>query len=312
LPAAEAYVYIDLAALRRGAGFAQLPKVEFDPEYAEFVRQTGFQFERDLDLAAFAIHPSAPAPTQGQAPGETRYSEVFVAHFDAPRLTEYLRKLSTSVESYHGFEVFVIPLPGRTLRVAWLGKQTVVASNTDGPYALQGMIDRYQQIDPNPPDMMRTHYRDVPIGSLLWAIARIGSAGESRSSAISLPGGYDLFFPANTVIVASVRYLGSINLRAQAFAPDEDAARRISDQLSAFLAVYRAIESASAEGGDPDVKRFFDSVHVSQEDRRAELTASIPPGFVKKLLSEAPALPAATPRPTTPAPPSPKPRSRKK
>jgi hypothetical protein len=36
------------------------------------------------------------------------------------------------------------------------------------------------------------------------------------------------------------------------------------------------------------LKAFFDSISVSQQQNRAELNATIPPGFIKKLVSEAP------------------------
>jgi hypothetical protein len=46
-----------------------------------------------------------------------------------------------------------------------------------------------------------------------------------------------------------------------------------------------------------DVKTFFDSLKVEQAGNRAILTATVPPGFVKKVFVEAPAeavVPAVT------------------
>jgi hypothetical protein len=113
-----------------------------------------------------------------------------------------------------------------------------------------------------------------------------------------------LFFPPDTVAVASVRYLGSIDVKAQAITTSDDGARRIADQLSAFLAVFRTLE-LSAGGPDPDVKAFFDSIKVEQEGNKAELTADLPQGFLKKLLTEPPteiqpAAPAAVPEKPAP------------
>jgi hypothetical protein len=293
LPAADAYLYFDLATMRRGAGFRSLPQVEMDPEYANFVRETGFQFERDLDEAAFAVH--LPRPGEGSQPAspsyreaENRYSEVFVARFDRARLAAYLHKLAGPEEQYRGTTIYAVPLPGRTVRVAILSKDMVAASNTQGPYLIQGMIDRQQQLTVSTPDLLRAYYGRVPMGSLAWAIARIGRPGQPGNSAVALPGGFNLFFPAGTVMVGSVRYLGAVHLRAQAIAPSQEAARTVFDQLSAFLALFRTLETQAA-GSDRDVKEFFDSFQVTQDKDVTSVTATVPPGFAKKLLSEAPA-----------------------
>ena len=90
------------------------------------------------------------------------------------------------------------------------------------------------------------------------------------------------------MVVASLRFLGSVDFRAQAIATSNDAAQRVADQLSAFLALFRALES-QAHGGDKDVKGFFESIKVTLQDNRAEMQATVPAGFVKKLVSEAPA-----------------------
>ena len=63
LPEADAIVYLDLRPMRLAATFAQTPKIERDAEYDNFVRATGFEFERDLQQAAIAVHlPAASAP----------------------------------------------------------------------------------------------------------------------------------------------------------------------------------------------------------------------------------------------------------
>src|SRR5579863_1570804 len=81
LPGADAFFYLDLSRARRANSGKELPAVSHDPEYERFIRETGFQFERDLDEAAFAVHYPANWPggggTGGSAP-EARFSEVLV------------------------------------------------------------------------------------------------------------------------------------------------------------------------------------------------------------------------------------------
>src|SRR5271155_1202364 len=94
LPGADAFFYLDLSWARRANSGKELPAVSHDPEYERFIHETGFQFERDLHEAAFAIHYPANWPgggTGGPAP-EPRFSEVLVGKFHGERLTAYLRQ----------------------------------------------------------------------------------------------------------------------------------------------------------------------------------------------------------------------------
>ena len=76
LPAdAPVVAYADVAALRTVAssqlgavlGLAS-PGPQADKDYADFVRDTGFDYTRDLDRAAVAAWPSSLAPAPGQTP----------------------------------------------------------------------------------------------------------------------------------------------------------------------------------------------------------------------------------------------------
>ena len=54
-------------------------------------------------------------------------------HFDHTRVSQYLSKLSNNtIEHYGGHDIYVIPLEGRTLRVALLGLDAAAASNRPG------------------------------------------------------------------------------------------------------------------------------------------------------------------------------------
>ena len=289
LPPADAYLYFDLAVVRRADVFGSLPKVDFDPEYADFVRQTGFNLEKDLDEAAFALQRSTVAATpslSAQAP-EWRNTGVFTVSFDRPKVEAYLRGISNSNEAYRNTTIYSIPLPGRTVRVAILDARTVAVSNTEGPYVLQGIIDRHAQLTRGAPALVHDYYGRLPWGSLAWAIVRPPESQASGTAELALPGG-SFTVPRGTVVVASVRYLGSINLQAQAFAPNPDAAKDMADRLGAFVSVFRTLEGAEARGSDQDVKSFFDSLHVSLNGNRAEMDATVPSGFLKKLVTNAP------------------------
>src|SRR5574337_867754 len=117
--------------MRRADVAGHRPPVPHDSENVQFIQATGFQFERDLDQAAFAVHYPRPGST------ETHFSEVFIGKIQGEKLDAYLRNLSSSVDSYREVNIYNIPLEGRILRVAILGVDTVAASNQDDPSVIR-------------------------------------------------------------------------------------------------------------------------------------------------------------------------------
>lgn len=298
LPGADGFFYINLKWIRTFNATSQLPPVSRDPDYQRFVEETGFQFERDLDEAAFAIHyPQSWSGTAVAAP-EPRFSEVFVGKIDSGRLTAYLKKISSSIDDYRGFDIYNIPIEGRTVRVVILSYDSVAVSNHPDPGVIQGMLDRSRKLASpfGGPWLLRKFYRHVPLASLCFAILRVRPELNSFSGL----GSWSLLFPQPAVAVISARYLRALHLRMEAFTESDDDARAITEKTSAFLNLFHAAEgSVGAQGTDPDVKAFFASLKVEQAGDRAILTATVPPGFIKKVLTEAPqdtAAPLAPPK----------------
>ena len=295
LPGADGFFYINLKWIRTFNATGQLPPVSRDPDYQKFVDETGFQFERDLDQAAFAIHypQSWGGGTAGSA-SEPRFSEVFVGRIDSGRLTAYLKKISSSVDDYRGFDIYSIPLDGRTVRVVVLSYDSVAVSNHPNPDVIRGMLDRSRKLA-SPfagPWLLRRFYGKVPLASLSFAILRVQPGMGSFGGL----GSWSLLFPKPAVAVVSARYLRALHLRAEAFTNSDADAQSITEKTAAFLSIFHAAEgSVGAHGTDADVKSFFDSLKVEQSGDRAILTATVPPGFLKKALSEA--TPATTPPP---------------
>jgi hypothetical protein len=304
LPEADAILYIDFGTVRSLTAFDQQQLPKLAPGYDSFVKDTGFAFERDLDEAAMAVHRgSAIEPgnksANNAAGSATRYSEVLVGHYDQIKLAQYLRQHSSSVENYRDVDVFSIPIENRTLRVALLAIDTVAVSNVDNSSVVHGIIDRFKKVALpfGGPALVHTYYPKVPLGSLLWAIAHVPASRSGSSSApsmlphpspsITLPGGVDIGLPSDSDVVVSLRMLTTIHARADFYTQSEEAARNFTDQTTTFLALFRGIEaSATAGTGDADVKAVFDSIKVTQRGERAEILATIPPSFLRKLINE--------------------------
>ena len=280
LPGADAFLYIDLKWMRRADIATHIPEVPHDPEYEQFIRATGFQFERDLQEAALAIHYAGPLTG-----GETRYSEIFIAKLDGDRLRDYLRVLTRSIDSYRSVDIYNIPLQGRTLRVAILGVDTVAASNHPDAGVIRGIIDRSRKLASpfGGPALLRQFYKRVPIASLAWGIFRVNPLDAQSPADVPLP------FSSPATVVASVRYLRAVHFRAEAFTSDEQTAQQLTTQVNTFLSIFQSAEIAAAgQTPDPDVKKALDSLKVEQKSDRTVLTAVLPTELLRKIVAEAP------------------------
>ena len=91
-------------------------------------------------------------------------------------------------------------------------------------------------------------------------------------------------------VFASVRYLGAIHFRAEAFTQNEQAAEQLTTQANTFLGIFQSAEvSASGHTPDPDIKSALESLKVEQHKDRAVLTAKLPVALIRKMVAEAPA-----------------------
>lgn len=301
LPGADGFAYINLKWIRRANFTGQLPAVSHDPEYEQFIQETGFQFERDLDRAAIAIHYPESLPSNGGvAASEARFSEVFEGRINGEKLRAYLHKIATSVEQYKSSEIYTIPVQGRTVRVAPISVDTVAVSNHPDPQVIRGIIDRSRKLASpfGGPQLLRQYYKHVPLASLAWVIFKTGPGSASFAPQ---PLDFSFLFEKPAVVVGSARYLGSLHLRAAAYTGSADDAKSIAGKITTFFSLFHSAEaSVSAPEPDADFKQFFDSLKVDQTGDRTVLTAVVPLGLIKKALAEPPSAPPA--ETTAPAP----------
>src|SRR5271169_1291749 len=163
LPGADGFFYINLKWIRTFNATAQLPPVSRDPDYQRFVDETGFQFERDLDEAAFAVHypQSWGDGTAGTSP-EPRFSEIFVGKINSAMMVPYLKKHASAIDSYRGFDIYNISIEGRTVRVTFLSYDSVAVSNHPDADVIRGMIDRSRKLASpfGGPSLLRRFYKE--------------------------------------------------------------------------------------------------------------------------------------------------------
>jgi hypothetical protein len=274
LPEGDLIVYANL----KPAHFFDLNKsgsVQPQGEYKDFVDHTGIQVERDLDEVAMSRRDTPDGP-------DVESSEVLIGKFDQHRFSDYLQLLSSAREPYRNYTIYSIAHEGHTVRVALLDAGKVAVTNMASPEPMHGIIDR--SLKPSTGPVLLSHYSDVPLGSLAWLIDRIPNKPDN----VQLPGGFAITLPAEAVAVGSLRYTGSLLLRADVFAQSEAQARQIVDSANSHLALVRSIgQFIKTKGPDQDIKAAFDSLQATQKENVAVFTATIPQSILKKIWSEA-------------------------
>lgn len=122
LPAtAPAIAYIDVAALRKlqSSPLAELLGLTgtvpagtrgqtMDPDYARFVRGTGFDYTRDLDRAAIAFWPNDLTPAANEA-GENPSLAVADGRFDEGKIVAYALRVGGRSEVADGRDRYIVP-----------------------------------------------------------------------------------------------------------------------------------------------------------------------------------------------------------
>src|SRR6267378_4302606 len=118
---ASAVIFADLTELRRAPFTAEfyswIPKGQVDAEYAQFLRDTGFDYERDLDRVAVSFI---------KAEKDGKMFAVAEGRFDRNKVEAYAAR-SGIRENRSGREIFSVPLgdPGHKISFVFLSKNKV-------------------------------------------------------------------------------------------------------------------------------------------------------------------------------------------
>jgi hypothetical protein len=124
---ATAVIYVDIAELRKGPLLKNVSGwsagVTIDAEYKQFVKETGFDYERDLNRVGIAVQSHG---------GMRNYFALADGNFDRKKIEAYLRK-NGAAEQKGANEIFhLAPTEqGRTISVSFVSNERVAL--TDGP-----------------------------------------------------------------------------------------------------------------------------------------------------------------------------------
>ncbi|HWC15375.1 MAG TPA: hypothetical protein VG498_00055 [Terriglobales bacterium] len=299
LPECDGVLYANLKPVRTFTNLGS-KQTSWAPEYRNFVEQTGFEFERDLDEIAFAMH----APRDAQH--ENRYSEVIVGRFNSSKIADFLSRMARSRENYRNHEIFLIPYEDRIVRVVVLSVGMIAISNTGDSAQIDHIIDEFRRsaFASAGPRLVAKYYHKVPFGSLAWLITEVEPPTDIGFGGTFNPLPFIRQLFGGGVVVASARYNGNVLLRADDFLHDDSAAKDRAEQMQNLITLYKTTEAQTRpEHPDPDLESTLNSLQVTHRNDQVQLNASIPRGLIERMF-EAPVEAEPQPAPQPPRRPS--------
>ena len=303
---ARAVLFIDVADLRREPFFADLlawaPKPDSDQEYRQFVRDTGFDYEKDLDRLAVAF----------EQPGAQKiFYAVGDGHFDRKKIKAYVAKNGV-VQNSGGAEFFSLPIVGSSARLSFrfLTKNRLAFTNSnDFASWLQGA----KAVDDGE---WRERFARIA-GSPVFAVMRnealkdaFGAEPASQDLARRATGGFSS--PQLSSLLAQLQWLtiagkpesNKLRVALDGESLEDKNAQQLADLLNGIVLLARAgLSNAKTQQQLGAATRqsylaLLKSVEVSRIDRpdskSVRLMFDVTPDILKSAATYAPAaVPAA-------------------
>lgn len=297
---ASAVVFANVADLRQAPFIAQLyawaPKPQTDADYTQFVKDTGFDYERDLDRIAIAIDK------QGQ--GSALFA-VVDGKFDRQKISTFALRDGAAVKT-GGREIFSFPASGSAKKISFVFlRDNRIALTNDSN--LDPLLDAKRR--PEYAAEWRIRFERLA-GSPLFAVIK-QNAALGDALAAHAPGG--LRSPQLSTLLDQLQWItvagkpdnDRLRVVAEGECLGENTVRQLADVLNGVLIL--------AEGGLNDAKarqqldpvmrnaylELLKSADVSKIDRgdskSVRLVFDLTPGFLEAARKTPPAIPETTP-----------------
>jgi len=237
LPAdASTVLYADAADLRQSPFLKQLydwaPKPQqVDADYAKFLHDTGFDYERDLDRVAIAFLKRGK---------ETTFFAVADGRFDRKKINAYTSQFGTH-ESRGGREIFTVPITGGPRKISFAFPRQNRIALTDSPD-----LPALQSQSMSGADEREWHARFNRLaGSPLFAVIR-QDAATGTALAQRAPGGLQspqlsaLIDQLLWITIAGKPEADRLRIVTEGECPSDATARQLSDFLSGALILAQA------------------------------------------------------------------------
>lgn len=312
---ASAVVFADLAELRSSPFVAQLfawaPQPEPDEDYARFLKETGFNYEHDLDQLAVGFFKNT---------FHDKFLAVVVGRFDQQKIMSYALQHGKWSLAENNKREFFVPLGGssRMLSFMFLQDDELILANDD--VGFEKLHDALHS------DARRVEWRsrfERLGGSPVFAVIRQDAApGEALTE--RAPGGFSS--PQLSTALDRLQWItlagkpenDRLHVVAEGECASDDTARQLADLLNGVLALAEAglNDTKTRQQLNPSLREAYvallKSADVSKLNRgdtkSVRLAFEITPAFLE---SARRASIGSTAPPAKPVPGSPAARSKK-
>ena len=297
---ASAVVFADFAELRQAPFVAQLytwtPKPQADADYVQFVKETDFDYERDLDRITIAVEK------RGQ---DSALFAIADGKFNRQKISAFALK-DGAVLKTAGREIFSVPANGTTKKISFifLRNDRIALTNDSNLAAFLDAQRRSEEVAE-----WRTRFERLA-GSPLFAVIKQNAALGDVLTAHA-PGG--LRSPQLSTLIDQLQWItvagkpdnDRLRVVAEGECLGENTVRQLTDVVNGVLIL--------AEGGLNDAKtrqqldpamrvaylELLKSADVSKIDRgdskSVRLVFDLTPGFLEAARKAPPAVPETTP-----------------
>lgn len=265
---ASAVFFADFGALRQAPIIAQLyawaPKPQADADYAQFVKETGFDFERDLEHIAIAVEK------RGR---DYALFAILDGNFDRQKISAYALK-DGSIARTGGREIFSVPVSETTRKISFAFlKNGQIALTNDSNLAV--FLDAKKR----PEDVAEWRARFERLaGSAVFAVVRQDAAIGAALSA-QAPRGYRS--PQLSALLDQLQWItlagkpedDRLRIVGEGECTAEATARQLADVLNGvmILAESGLNDAQTRRGLDPAMReaylKLLKTADVSKLDR---------------------------------------------
>jgi hypothetical protein len=279
---ASAVVYVDLTQWHSSLFLTELfhfaPKVAPDSDYSQFLKETGFHYETDLDRMALSINLQSQNPTA---------FAVAQGKFDRKKIDAFASQYG-SLKTADGKTLFAVPLNGsnRKAYFTFLRNDRIAWAN-DSSYFF------HKPNSASSPEW-REHFLRLA-GTPIFAVLRQDSGTAAVLSA-QAPGGFQS--PQLATLLAQLQWISvsakpegdSLRVIADGECPTENIERQLKDMLSGLvvLAQMGLSDPKTRKQLDPTVRQGYlellQSADIQQLDRGTSRSVRVMLAISPKLL----------------------------
>ena len=296
----DSVVFADITQLRGAPFFSALgdwvpQPQQVDAEYAKFLHDTGFDYERDLDRVAIVMIK------RGQA---TEFFAIGDGRFDRKKINTYVSQFGTH-DKKDGREIFTAPLRNSSLKISFAflhQNRIVLTDDPDLPSLLRNPVrgtdakewrERFDRLGGSP--LFAVFRQDAGVGSAIATHTPNGGQAQQLASLID---------QLQWITLAGVPEQNRLRVVVEGECPNDATARDLADVLNG-IRVF-----AQAGLNDPKVRHqlddqtreaYIDLIHSADitrldrgETKAVRLILEVTPEQVKTARFSTP-----TPAPTT-------------